>query len=349
MCAFTVTGCSSKSQPANIDDRQNMVFTKHGPMELIRIYPGDSIDSIAAEKNVPVEILAAVNNMPYPYHLYNYRTIMVPSTKYHKVKGSESLSSIAKKYKVDLMHLMDSNNMSEYKPSSALPVGTVLRIPSNDSYARDADDAYYNNSKPYKPTKNYDVMEIEEVPHEPINVDETETSIEFERELRETLSEKEEEDIPHQTVPILEKPTIPTVTDRGSNVQGEVANADFKTITPLNLPQFMWPLNGKISREKKDGITIFAPLNSGIKSCGNGKVIFAANDNGEYGNLIIIKHNGGYLSAYAHINQMLVKKGDEVSKGQTIAKVGQSGKVNKPQTFFSIRKGKEILDPEREY
>jgi murein DD-endopeptidase MepM/ murein hydrolase activator NlpD len=339
--SLSIASCTSKT-PAQIEDRQNMVFTRHGTMEIIRVYPNDTIESIAQQNNVPVEVLAATNHLSYPYHLYNVRTMMLPKDKFHKVKQSESMKSIAKKYDVDLMYLIDINGMDHLKANKTLQLGTIIKIPLQDKNIKQhvQDDSL---TPAYRPTKDYDVMELDEV-QEPIQDSNTmsyennqphiesdheikdNTSIEFENDLKQTLN-KPEEDI-----------SIPTTNSENS----------FKVSTPLNSTQFIWPLSGTISRDKKDGITIYAPLNTVVRAAGNGKVIFAENDNGEYGNLIIIKHADGYLSAYAHNNQMLVKKGDEVKKGQTIAKVGKSGKVSKTQLYFSMRKGKEIIDTEKD-
>lgn len=346
--ALSLLGCTSKT-PAQIEDRNNMVFTRHGTMEVIRVYPNDTIESISQQRNVPVEILAATNNLSYPYHLYNVRTIMIPKDRFHKVEKSETLKSIARKYNVDLMHLMDCNDMTHMPASKPLQIGAIIKIPAANKTNQHVEDQPI-----YSPTKEYDIMELDEVQdtpqqqtnlHEAIGTEEIKhndqdlpahenhqqtqneiTSAEFENDLKATLTKPDDE----------------------APIEVHTDNNSFKASTPLNSTYFIWPLNGKISRDKKDGLTIFAPLNTVIRAAGNGKVIYAENDNGEYGNLIIIKHQDGYLSAYAHNNQMLVKKGDEVKKGQTISKVGKSGKVSKPQLFFSMRKGKDIVDPEKD-
>ncbi len=338
--SLSMVGCTSKT-PAQIEDRHNMVFTRHGTIEIIRVYPNDTIESIAQQNNIPVEVLAATNRLSYPYHLYNVRTMILPKDKFHKVQKSESMKSIAKKYDVDLMYLIDINAMDHLQANKTLQIGTIIKIPLQDKNIKQHVE---NDSLTpvYVPTKDYDVMELDEV-QEPIQElndvsyednqprkaeqeIKDDTTLEFENDLKQTLNKPEEEI------------NIPTVNNENS----------FKISTPLNSTQFIWPLSGTISRDKKDGIIIYAPLNTVVRAAGSGKVIFAENDNGEYGNLIIIKHTDGYLSAYAHNNQILVKKGDEVKKGQTISKVGKSGKVSKTQLYFSMRKGKEIIDTEKD-
>lgn len=336
-----LSSCTSSSGPAQIENRQNMIFTKHGTMEVVRVYPHDTIHSIAQQHNVPVEILAAANNLAYPYHLYNMRTLMIPQDKYHKVtKNNETLKALAKKYHVDAMQLMDINDMTHISLNQRLRLGTLIRIPTQRKHIKQH--AEEDLAPAYSPSKDYDVMELDEV---------TPTVMQDDQPIAEEIQEKQIQPPANDEVAAFEKDLHDTLKDSTEHVApAAVSNmhSGFKTITPLNLQQFIWPLSGKISREKKDGITIYSPLNTSIKAISNGKVIFAENDNGEYGNLIIIKHRDGYLSAYAHTNQMLVKKGEEVKKGQTIAKVGKSGKVSQPQLYFSMRQGKEIIDPEKD-
>ncbi len=281
---------------------------------------------------------------------------MIPKDRFHKVKKSESLKSIARQYNVDLMYLMDFNNMTHMSANKALQLGTIIKIPSgNRDLKQHMDDQ--SLTPIYSPTKEYDVMELDEVQDTP------QQTILHEPISSEDVKHKDQDLSIHESHPIENQPTQNEITNTEfendlkatlNKPEDEVPmeipsdNNSYKTSTPLNSTYFIWPLNGKISREKKDGLTIFAPLNTVIRSAGNGKVIYAENDNGEYGNLIIIKHQDGHLSAYAHNNQMLVKKGDEVKKGQTISKVGKSGKVSKPQLFFSMRKGKDIVDPEKD-
>lgn len=336
MIVITLSGCTSNNHSAQVEDKHNMVFTKNGAMEVIRIYPNDTIESIAKQKNVPVEILTAVNRLSYPYHLHSLRTILVPYEQYHTIKNTtESLKIIARQYRVDLMQLMDINNMTHVPLNKFLNIGTIIKIPSNKNYIKQ----HIEPVEPqYQATQDYDVMALDEV---------EETLVVSAKSTYETQSVTEES-IVHNTTAEFEK-DLHQILDSNPEPQVELPpqnNNTFKTSTPLNSQNFVWPLSGNISREKKDGIIIFAPLNTVVRAAGSGKVIFADHDNAEYGNLIIIKHFDGYLSAYAYNNQMLVKKGDDVLKGQGIAKVGKSGKASKTQLFFSMRQGKESIDVE---
>jgi murein DD-endopeptidase MepM/ murein hydrolase activator NlpD len=116
---------------------------------------------------------------------------------------------------------------------------------------------------------------------------------------------------------------------------------------------FVWPVQGKVISTfgsstdgmKNDGINIAAPAGSPVVAAADGVVAYAGNELRGFGNMILIRHEGGYVTAYAHNDSLLVKKGEKVKRGQTIARVGATGAVFGPQLHFEIRKGTEPVDP----
>jgi murein DD-endopeptidase MepM/ murein hydrolase activator NlpD len=94
------------------------------------------------------------------------------------------------------------------------------------------------------------------------------------------------------------------------------------------------------------GLDISAPKGSPVLAADGGKVIFSGASGSGYGNLIIVDHENGYVTYYAHLNSMNVKKGERVYKGQTIATVGATGRVTGPHLHFEIRKNGVPINPE---
>jgi murein DD-endopeptidase MepM/ murein hydrolase activator NlpD len=94
-----------------------------------------------------------------------------------------------------------------------------------------------------------------------------------------------------------------------------------------------------------DGINIAAKVGEPVRAADAGVVAYAGNELRGYGNLVLIKHSGGYMTAYAHNSQLLVKRGDIVKRGQEIAKAGSTGTVDTPQVHFEIRQGTRAIDP----
>jgi murein DD-endopeptidase MepM/ murein hydrolase activator NlpD len=117
--------------------------------------------------------------------------------------------------------------------------------------------------------------------------------------------------------------------------------------------RFPWPVHGHVLASygvaadgtHNDGINIAASRGTPIKSVESGIVAYVGNELRGYGNLVLIKHTNGWISAYAHCDEVLVRKGDPVYKGQTVAKVGATGGVTEPQLHFELRQGKRPVDP----
>jgi murein DD-endopeptidase MepM/ murein hydrolase activator NlpD len=119
------------------------------------------------------------------------------------------------------------------------------------------------------------------------------------------------------------------------------------------LPTFRWPVRGKVitsygaktNGKSNDGINLAVPEGTPVKAAEDGVVAYSGNELKGYGNLVLIRHSNGYVTAYAHASELLVKRGDTIKRGQVIAKSGQSGEVASPQLHFEIRKGSNPVDP----
>lgn len=114
-----------------------------------------------------------------------------------------------------------------------------------------------------------------------------------------------------------------------------------------------WPVKGKVISEfgakpnglKNEGINIAVPEGTGVRAAESGVVAYAGNELKGYGNLVLIRHEGGWVTAYAHAKELFVKRGDTVKRGDVIAKAGQTGSVSSPQLHFEVRKGATAMDP----
>jgi murein DD-endopeptidase MepM/ murein hydrolase activator NlpD len=119
------------------------------------------------------------------------------------------------------------------------------------------------------------------------------------------------------------------------------------------LPTFRWPVRGKVitsygaktNGKANDGINLAVPEGTPVKAAEDGVVAYSGNELKGYGNLVLVRHANGYVTAYAHASELLVKRGDTIKRGQIIAKSGQSGEVGSPQLHFEIRKGSSPVDP----
>jgi len=125
---------------------------------------------------------------------------------------------------------------------------------------------------------------------------------------------------------------------------------------PRSAGRFRWPARGSILSEfgpkpgglHNDGINISAAKGSSVVAAENGVVAYAGNELRGFGNLLLIRHADGWMTAYAHLDDMLVDRGAKVTRGQKIGTVGSSGSVSAPQLHFELRRGSRAVDP-REY
>ena len=119
------------------------------------------------------------------------------------------------------------------------------------------------------------------------------------------------------------------------------------------VPTFRWPVRGRVitaygakaNGKQNDGINVAVPEGTPIKAAEDGVVAYSGSELKGYGNLILVRHSNGYVTAYAHASELMVKRGDTIKRGQIIAKSGQTGEVGSPQLHFEIRKGSSAVDP----
>ncbi|RMD62553.1 MAG: M23 family metallopeptidase [Alphaproteobacteria bacterium] len=136
---------------------------------------------------------------------------------------------------------------------------------------------------------------------------------------------------------------------------GPVRAAAIPTPPPRAGTKFLWPTRGRIIARygpakgglHNDGINILAPRGAPIRAAENGVVIYSGNELRGFGNLVLVKHAEGWVTAYAHADAVLVRRGQRVRRGEVIARVGSTGNVARPQLHFEIRRRARAVDPMR--
>jgi murein DD-endopeptidase MepM/ murein hydrolase activator NlpD len=225
----------------------------------------------------------------------------------HVVNHGDTLLSIARRNHVPVAELARANNI---EPSAKLKLGTKLTVPGarTAAVAPVAQPAVVA-AQPVAATK----MAAAGVPPQTAHLAQATTKI---------------EDAPAET-PV-----------KASEATGA-------------LPTFRWPVRGKVitgygaktNGKANDGINLAVPEGTPVKAAEDGVVAYSGNELKGYGNLVLVRHSNGYVTAYAHASELLVKRGDTIKRGQIIAKSGQSGEVGSPQLHFEIRKGSSPVDP----
>ena len=243
----------------------------------------------------------------------------------HFVNSGDSMAAIARKYRVSAAELARANGM---QPSATLRPGTRLTIPRSPAVAQNPGPA----AAPRVTARN-----AAPAPR-PVAVRPIEAAV-----------SRHAAPAP-QSVHMVQP--APAVEDKPV-ANGPKLTADKSGDTTGALPNFRWPARGnvkvaygvKTNGKANDGINIEVPTNTPIKAADDGEVTYSGNELKAYGNLVLIRHANGYITAYAHANELLVRRGDHVKRGQIIAKSGSSGEVERPQLHFEIRKGSTPVDP----
>jgi murein DD-endopeptidase MepM/ murein hydrolase activator NlpD len=162
--------------------------------------------------------------------------------------------------------------------------------------------------------------------------------------------------LPH-TVPaekVTKVASVPVQNARIAKEEPHTTATVVKAAEPNGaMPSFRWPVRGRViagfgskpNGTQNDGINLAVPEGTPIKAADDGVVAYAGNELKGYGNLVLIRHANGFVSAYANASEILVKRGDAIKRGQVIAHAGQTGNVTSPQLHFEIRKGSTPVDP----
>ena len=155
----------------------------------------------------------------------------------------------------------------------------------------------------------------------------------------------------------------PTVINRRDNQRLAAHDDNVSTTGAINPPpaqrasaasdKLRWPVNGRIitgfgqrnDGTHNDGINLSVPQGTAVHAAEGGVVAYAGNELKGYGNLVLLRHDNGWVTAYAHNDELLVKRGDKVQRGQVIAKAGRTGSVDQPQVHFELRQGSKPVDP----
>jgi len=146
-------------------------------------------------------------------------------------------------------------------------------------------------------------------------------------------------------------PIVASITPAAAT--GSEAGSDSSTAIPSD-GRFRWPVRGRIigkfgpagkAGQQNEGIDLAVPMGTEIHAAENGVVAYAGDELKGYGKLILIRHADNWVTAYAHNDELLVKRGDQIRRGQVIAKAGKSGGIDQPLLHFELRKGSQPVDP----
>ncbi|HXP12967.1 MAG TPA: peptidoglycan DD-metalloendopeptidase family protein [Stellaceae bacterium] len=260
-------------------------------------------------------------------------------------QNGDTLYAISRRTGVPVRDLIDANNLD---PPFTLTTGQQLTVPQQRRHVVKAGDTLYSIANQY----GVDVSTLASA-----NALQPPYTVRVGDSLLLPAAPEQVAAVP----PPPEKPQPPgTTSPPPEKSSTATTNTPAKPEGPLPAPpprggNFLWPVKGKVIERygagpngtHNDGINIAAPKDAPVRSADAGVVAYAGNELKGYGNLLLIKHAGGWMTAYAHNDVLLVKRGETVKRGQEIAKVGSTGVNGPPQLHFEIRRGTKALDPDQ--
>jgi murein DD-endopeptidase MepM/ murein hydrolase activator NlpD len=329
----------------------------------VKVGKGDTLSMLSRRYGVPIETIMGANDLS-DGRLHVGQELVIPGAKAqpqtaeaappapagetYKVEKGDTPHSIAEKLGVSEKALIARNKLR----ANGLQIGQVLAVPP-----KAAQDVASNEPKPDSPTE----PQVHVVKTTTITAPGAASSGQGSPGQGTSLAE--EEDNPAKPAKTKGKPdqkakpgtgeaaASPEVTGEES---GRVAiNEQLPTPDPMSGNSFRWPVKGRVISEfgakpdggHNDGIDLAVPQGTSVMAAENGVVAYAGNELKGYGNLVLVRHANNWVSAYAHNEEILVKRGDKVRRGQVIAKAGATGTVSQPEVHFELRKGSRPVDP----
>jgi murein DD-endopeptidase MepM/ murein hydrolase activator NlpD len=322
-----------------------------------RVQSGETVYSVAERYRVPVRSVIDLNRLQPPYRLIPGQPLLLPKPREHRVAAGDTVYGISRRYGVDMSALVNLNGVV---PPYTIKVGQVLRIPAPVEAVGVAVATATPAPSP--------AIAPPPAPPEPGALTRVPVPITPSGKSGVQVEELPAAGAASPVTPSPAAPAAPPVA--AAPLPPPLPGAVPPAVTPPPKPpatvagivpepapragsRFLWPLEGKLLSSfgpKKgglhnDGINIAAARGTPVRAAENGVVAYAGNELRGFGNLLLIKHAEGWTTAYAHNEELLVRRGDQVKRGQVIAKVGSSGSVTSPQLHFELRQGARAVDP----
>ena len=334
--------------------------------DVIIVAKGDTLYSLAKKNNTTVAELAKINNLKEPYTLSVGQKLSTRAAAATPTAPKPVEKTVKQKPVLNVISEEKVKQIEKEKPKQIVvqePVKptTTKRVDLQEITVVKGDTLYSLSRKYEIPVNDLAVMNKLSAPFNlsvgqklkvpKLAAVQTKTATKVKK-----VVVKKETKAKSTTTAKPEKQPYTKVQEKTKETKKTVATPKTESspkIAARSSSKFSWPVRGPILSGYgpkngglvNDGINISAPLGTTVKAAENGVVAYAGNEVKGMGNLIIIQHSDGWMTVYAHLNSMDVRRGARVSVGQPIGKIGKTGKVDKPQLHFEIRKGTKSYNP----
>lgn len=261
----------------------------------------------------------------------------------YTVKAGDSLYALSRQHKIKLTELQQVNGISDVRK---VRPGTVLKVPGNGSSP-----APVAAAEPAEPAARAEprVASGPASSAKPtmLNGDAKAAEAKAAAETKVAALTDRATDAAPAVAPAATEPAVAEKGDKIAAAAPAAASAAGAT------GKLRWPVKGKViapfgprsDGTHNDGVNLAVPQGTEVHAAEAGTVAYAGSELKGYGNLVLVRHDNGWVTAYAHNDELLVKRGDRVKRGQLLAKAGKSGQVDQPQVHFELRQGSKPVDP----
>jgi murein DD-endopeptidase MepM/ murein hydrolase activator NlpD len=266
----------------------------------------------------------------------------VPANNVVEVRAGDTLYGVASRYQVTPQSIIEQNGLV---PPFDLRQGQILKVTPRRTHVVAIEDSVYSISQRYAVSQ-YQLAQLNGL------------SAPFELRVGQRL----------QLPNTLDFSVLDTGLPQGIAGTGAAQPTPTPSVAKVATPAaprkrfvapaagagaFRWPIEGEIIAEfgpsargvHNDGVNIAAQTGSVVGATAKGRVAFVGDNIKSFGKLVLVKHDGGIISAYAHLGEINVREGDLVDAGQAIGTVGLTGRVDQPQLHFEIRRARQPIDP----
>jgi murein DD-endopeptidase MepM/ murein hydrolase activator NlpD len=323
------------------------------------VRPGDTLYTIARRSGVPTRAIIDANRLQPPYALDGGTRIAIPAVQTYEVRAGDTVSQIASRFGVPMRELVRANSI---EPPYVIRVGQKLVLPETNRAVVAA-----NAPPPAVVAANQPAARIAG----PAGPSAPRTAVESGPLPAPAAPQAAAQSAAPHVEPQASAPAAsaasatPPQAQPPSAAPAQVASLPVEPANPPATPpsseagvraaegRMQWPVRGVVVSDfgpkagglQNDGINIAAPRGTAFRAADSGVVIYAGNELRGFGNLLLVRHDGGVVTAYAHADELTVQRGDQVRRGQTIGRVGSTGNVTSPQLHFEVRRGNRAVNP----
>lgn len=303
----------------------------------VTVAPGETLFDIAERERTPVRAVIDLNALQPPYALAPGTVLRIPPPLTYRVQGGDTLSGVARRFNIDTRSLASLNGLAFEAPLAA---GQSVILPS---LARDqGSNAQARGASPAG-SRGYTFARVGARVGGGVGAQggvlAGPGASSSGRGSRPYAS------LGRRSAGIASTPSDPGIAPQALQPTPDAPPPSAVQVASLGRGRFVWPLRGailsgfgdKAPGQRNDGLNIAATPGDSVHASAAGEVVYAGNQIPGFGNLVLVKHAGGWVTAYAHLSHIDVRMREAVTQGEPVGEAGQTGAVERPQVHFEIR------------